>query len=271
VSSSTLPAVQASRINWVRSTVIIGVHLAAISAFFIRPTLKDLILGLVFYILTGLGVTMGFHRLLAHRSFQCPTWFKRFLVIFGTASLQGGPIWWVGVHRRHHQACDTANDPHSPVRGFLFSHFGWMLRGGTNSERINARDLFSDRVIGWLDRGINPLVPWAVTGVICFAIGGWSAVVWGTLVRTVLLWHATWAVNSVCHVSGARPHDTNEKSGNVWWVALTTFGEGWHNNHHAHPQAAIHNERWWEFDPSAILLKIFERFGLVWDARRSRA
>lgn len=255
------------RLNWVNITVFSLLHLAAFAAFFVRPTWTSLALFVIFYLLTGFGITIGFHRLLAHRGFECSKFLVRLWAFLGTAALQGGPVWWVGLHRKHHAASDRDEDPHSPKDSFFYGHMGWMLvRSSLSRHRILARDLASDRFVNWLDRGMggfSPLLPWLLTMVICFAVDGWAGVIWGGVLRTLWVWHATWCVNSVCHRWGSRPHDTRENSGNVWWVGLWALGEGWHNNHHAHPKAAIHNYHWWEIDPSAYLILGMEKIGLV--------
>jgi stearoyl-CoA desaturase (Delta-9 desaturase) len=247
----------------VRITLIL-MHAALISVFIFPPTLTDIILFLSFYLATGLGVTIGFHRLLAHRGFECSRYLKWLGAFWGTAALQGGPIWWVSVHRKHHQVSDGEGDPHSPVNDFWYGHIGWMFqRSGLPQYPALAHDLSQDKFLAWLDRGVNSGIPWFLTLVVCFCIGGVSGVVWGAVVRTLFVWHATWSVNSICHKWGSRPHPTQENSGNVWWVGLWALGEGWHNNHHACPRAAIHGFHWWEIDLSGYVIRLLEKLGLV--------
>jgi stearoyl-CoA desaturase (delta-9 desaturase) len=257
--------------NWITISALTIIHLAGVSAFFFRPSLTDIALFFTFYLLTGFGITIGFHRLLSHRGFECSPWLTRLFAFLGTAALQGGPIWWSGLHRKHHAATDRDGDPHSPVLGtFFHSHMGWMLKRAKLSRHAAlARDLAEDPYIAWLDRGINAAAPWLLTVGVCYLVGGWTGVVWGGVVRTIWVWHATWCVNSVCHIWGRRPHPTRDKSGNVWWVGLWALGEGWHNNHHAHPRAAIHTHHWWEIDPSAYVLMALERVGLIRNVVRS--
>jgi stearoyl-CoA desaturase (delta-9 desaturase) len=256
--------------EWTRfseTTLHVGLvlmHVSALSAIFFPPNLTDITLFVAFYLATGFGVTIGFHRLLAHRAFECQrpiTWLLAFL---GTATLQGGPIWWVGVHRKHHQASDREGDPHSPASSFLHGHIGWVFTaGGLPRHEELSHDLTKDNFLVWLDESFHSGIPWLTTAVCCFLIGGVSGLVWGAVVRTVFVWHGTWCVNSVCHRWGSRPHKTQESSGNVWWVGIWSLGEGWHNNHHAHPRAAIHNYHWWEIDFSGYVLWMLERLGLV--------
>lgn len=247
----------------VRITVVL-MHLLALSAFFFPPKPIDLVLFLTFYLISGFGVTIGFHRLLAHRGFQCSYFLTGLLAFVGTAALQGGPVWWVGVHRKHHQVGDSEGDPHSPVDSFFHGHIGWMLAKGGLQEYPNlTRDLSANKFLAWLDRGPNSMFPWLITAVVCFVVGGISGVVWGAVLRTVFVWHATWCVNSVCHRWGRRPHDVRENSGNVWWVGLWALGEGWHNNHHAHPRAALHNYHWWQIDLSGYVLRLLEKLSLI--------
>lgn len=239
-------------------------HAGALSALFFRPNLTDIALFVGFYLATGFGITIGFHRLLTHRGFVCPRPLKWALAFLGTAALQGGPVWWVGVHRRHHQTSDTVDDPHSSLKGLWYGHMGWMFeKEGLPRCPEHSRDLAGDKFLLWLDRGLNSGLPWLSTAAVCYLVGGWSGLVWGAFVRTVFVWHATWCVNSVCHRWGSRPHQTREQSGNVWWVGLWALGEGWHNNHHAHPRAALHTQHWWEIDPSGYVIRLLEKLRLV--------
>ena len=198
---------------------------------------------------------------------------RRVLTWFGAAALQGGPARWVTIHRRHHQMADKQGDPHSPLMGFLHAHVGWILKKDAK-EGSDYRELVPD-VSGedpWLrvlDYKILFVLPWVLTAVFSYAIGGWRGVLWGTVVRTLALWHFTWSINSVCHVMGKRPNVTRDESRNVWWLGLLTLGEGWHNNHHARPAAACHGWRWYEVDISGYVIRFMARVGLVQNVIRA--
>jgi stearoyl-CoA desaturase (delta-9 desaturase) len=185
----------------------------------------------------------------------------------GCAALQGGPSWWVLIHRLHHQTVDREGDPHSPLAGFFHAHVGWIMRtsnlDSAEHKRLVADVSGDDPWMTVLDRGVLFTMPWVLTGVFCYAVAGWRGFLWGTVIRTLALWHFTWCVNSVCHVWGSRPNQTKDESGNVWWVGLLTLGEGWHNNHHARPAAAMHGWRWYEIDISGYVIRLMARLGLV--------
>lgn len=265
------------RWDWVSISFMGSIHLLAILAFFFRPRLVDIALFFGFYLLTGFGITIGFHRLLAHRSFECPTWMMRVWAFLGTAALEGGPIRWVGIHRKHHQATDKEDDPHSPlvsrykILGFIHSHFGWFCKQvGFVQNPAKPRDLLKDPFLLFLERGVNFFFPWLATVAICFALGGWKGVVWGGILRTIFVWHITWCVNSVCHIWGSRPIPTPDRSSNVWWVGILALGEGWHNYHHADPRAALHTHHWWEIDLSGYILRTMEKMHLIQKVARYR-
>jgi stearoyl-CoA desaturase (delta-9 desaturase) len=206
-------------------------------------------------------------RLLTHRGFVCPRWMRRLLALMGCAALQGGPAWWVSVHRRHHRAADRDGDPHSPLEGFFHGHVGWIMRRDER-DAADPRQLVPD-VSGddpWMrvmDRGRLFILPWLLSGFFCFALAGWRGVLWGTIIRTLVLWHVTWSVNSVCHRWGRRPNETRDESRNVWWVGLLSLGEGWHNNHHARPAAAVHGWRWYQIDVSGYVIRLMARLRLI--------
>ena len=239
------------------------------------------------FVFGSMGVNVGYHRLLTHRSFKCPTWLERTFVILGVCSLESGPGHWVAVHRKHHQHSDEEPDPHSPLVGFLWGHVGWLVvkspaTSGLFFHDKYARDVFADPFYAGLHRNLMWFWVWVAHASLFFPGGvliglsmGWSwpesawfggsLLVWGVLVRTVYVWHITWAVNSLSHLWGYRNYDTGEHSRNNWFVALLTNGEGWHNNHHAAPRAAAHGHRWWELDLTYLTLVLLRRLGLVWD------
>jgi stearoyl-CoA desaturase (Delta-9 desaturase) len=260
-------AAPAPRWNLTHMTVVIGVHVLSLPALWYWPRAVDVALFLGLYLVTCLGIGVGYHRLLTHRGFVCPRWLRRTLTWMGCASLQGGPTRWASTHRRHHRAADRDGDPHSPLEGFFHGHVGWLMRLGeqdTVDHRKLAPDVSGeDRWMRVLDRGFLFTLPWAMTGIFCFAVAGWRGVLWGTLVRTLALWHVTWCVNSICHRWGRRPNKTRDASGNVWWVGLLSLGEGWHNNHHAKPAAALHGWRWYEIDVSGYVIRLLARLRLA--------
>jgi stearoyl-CoA desaturase (Delta-9 desaturase) len=217
----------------------------------------DLTLFIVFYFLTGMGITAGFHRLLTHSSFETPAPVRATFLILGSMAGQGKPIDWASNHLKHHAFSDKEGDPHSPVEGLWHAHMGWFFSGEPADRERYGKKWENDRVIQFVDRTAEV---WLVLGlVIPFLIGGWSGFIWGGLVRFAFLNHATFAVNSICHAFGARPFDTKDESRNNWFIAFLTFGEGWHNNHHAFPAMAYHGMSWRQFDPTAVIIKL-----LVW-------
>ena len=240
-----------------------------------------------------LGLNMGFHRLLTHRGFSCPLWFEHTLAVLGTCSLEFSPPLWVAVHRRHHHHSDEDLDPHSPFHGFVWSHFGWLLRrsGDMKSKHLlerYAKDLMRDPLYAWLEgRKRWILVSFGIWGLLFAAGASWalatgasqaqavqlglSWLIWGGPLRTILVWHITWSVNSVAHVWGYQSYETRDNSRNNVLVGLWAAGEGWHNNHHADPSSARHGHHWWEFDFTFLLIRLFEACGLVWDVKRPRS
>jgi stearoyl-CoA desaturase (delta-9 desaturase) len=270
--------VQWRDLNW---PVIIGIamlHVLALGAFV--PQLFSwsglALMAALMWISGGLGVTLCFHRLLTHRSFRTPRWLEYLLTVFGCLAWQGGPVQWVGVHRLHHKHADSDHDPHSPGHGFTWSHITWTLH--RRIEGISgpdaARDLMRDRGLRIINR-LYLLPQLLLVGVLLglgWLIGGpWlgaSWVVWGVALRTVLVYHGTWFVNSASHTWGYQNYrDTGEKSTNLWWVALLSFGEGWHNNHHAHPRSAAHGLRWFELDPTWWTIRLMSLLGLARDIK----
>ena len=229
----------------------------------------------VLYWMTVLGVTLGLHRLVAHRSFETPKWLERVLVLMGTLACQSGPIEWVGLHRHHHRYSDQANDHHDAGRGLWWAHSAWMLHpipALTHVERLTG-DLRKDPLYRWLDRWflllqlpLGAALYWygntaGVHG------GGLGLVLWAIPLRLVLVYHVTWLVNSATHAFGYRNFDSPDLSRNCWWVALLSFGEGWHNNHHAHQHSARHGLRWFELDITWLHISLLRKLG--W-ARRIR-
>jgi stearoyl-CoA desaturase (delta-9 desaturase) len=244
----------------------------------------DLVALAVTYVLTGLGITVGFHRLLTHRSFKTSPALRALFAALGSAAVEGPVIEWVANHRKHHQFSDEPGDPHSPhvdhasgwrgaFGGLFHAHVGWILGGDAlANEQRYAKDLLADPVVRFVDR---TFVLWVALGLafpfgLGYALtgslaGALTALLWGGAVRMFLLHHATFSINSLCHFFGRRSYVTGDQSRNLLWLALPTLGEAWHNNHHAFPTSARHGLRWWQLDPSAWLIAGLERAGLVWD------
>jgi stearoyl-CoA desaturase (delta-9 desaturase) len=216
---------------------------------------------------------MGYHRLLTHRGYKTPKWLEYFLTVCGTLALEGGPIGWVGTHRVHHQNTDKDGDPHSPQDGGLWAHMGWIMTG--NAVQSSSKellpfvpDLRKNKFYVWISKW--HWVPLTVLGLMVFAIGGWSCLLWGIFLRTVVGLHCTWLVNSATHMWGSRRFLTSDTSTNNFVVAMLTFGEGWHNNHHAEPQAARHGRAWYEFDLNWYGIKTLKALYLAWDVKLPR-
>ncbi|WP_129670284.1 acyl-CoA desaturase [Candidatus Chloroploca sp. Khr17] len=225
----------------------------------------DLTLMLVLYIISGLGITVGFHRLLTHKSFETTWWMKRLMLISGSMALEGDPITWASTHIQHHAHSDGEDDPHSPLEGLWHAHVGWMFNHKHKVD-VYGTWLKKDPDVVWVAK---TWVLWVAVGLIIpTLIAGWSGLLWGGLVRIFLTHHITWSVNSICHTFGRRDYQTRDASRNNFLVGLLAFGEGWHNNHHAFPRSAFHGLRWWQIDFSAYLIRGLERVGLVWNVVR---
>jgi stearoyl-CoA desaturase (delta-9 desaturase) len=225
---------------------------------------------LFWWLIGSVGIGLGYHRQLTHRGFQSSDWVKHLLATCGAMALQGSPNDWVTTHRLHHQFCETEQDPHSPRFGFFFSHIGWVLRGtsqdnGPEIEKKYIPDLLKDKFLVKLSK--YWYLPTIAAGIILGLIGGWSMVLWGIFLPVTLNWHFTWFVNSVTHVWGTRRFEVADDSTNNWWVALLAWGEGWHNNHHAHPVSARHGLTWYELDINWIQISILKKLGLVWNVK----
>lgn len=258
------------RMNWPTIVVFSLLHVGALAALFMFSW-RNLAVGLfLHWMCVELGISMGYHRLHTHRSYKVPLWIEYFFAVCGALTFEGGPIFWVAMHRVHHQHSDQPGDPHSPRDGAFWAHVGWILVGEAkhNNTRMLSKyapDLAKHRFYLWLND--YHWVPVAVLGAILYAIGGVSMMMWGVCLRITVGLHATWLVNSATHMWGSRRFVTRDDSRNNWWVALLTFGEGWHNNHHAHPTSARHGLAWYEFDPSWILVSGLKALGLAKDVR----
>lgn len=221
----------------------------------------------LYWITGGIGITLGFHRLVSHRSFQTPKWLEYCLIFCGTLACQGGPIDWIGLHRIHHKYSDTAPDPHDSNRGFWWSHMGWMLYQLPANDDIPryTQDIKDDPFYKFCQNYF--ILIQVALGLLLYAFGGWPYVIWGIFVRLVVVFHCTWFVNSATHKFGYQRYESHDNSRNCWWVALLTFGEGWHNNHHAYQFSARHGLAWWEIDTTWITICLLQWLGLARDIK----
>jgi stearoyl-CoA desaturase (delta-9 desaturase) len=250
---------------------------------------SDLTVFAIVYVGTGLGITVGFHRLFTHRSFKTKPWLRGVFAALGSAAIEGPVISWVADHRKHHAFSDEEGDPHSPhvghgggwrgaLKGFFHAHVGWLfIHTQRGSKPRFAPDLLEDPVVRFVDR---TFLLWAVVGLaVPFGLGvaiggtivaGLTGLLWGGAVRVFVLHHVTYSINSLCHMFGRRTFDTEDESRNLAWLAPLSFGEAWHNNHHAFPTSAVHGLRRWQIDPGALIISGLERAGLAWDVVRIR-
>jgi stearoyl-CoA desaturase (delta-9 desaturase) len=261
-----------SRLNWITIGALVLFHAGAVAALFLFTWQALCVFLALLWISGGWGIGMGYHRLLTHRGYQTPRWLEYFLTVCGALALQGGPLFWVATHRRHHQNSDKSGDPHSPRDGWWWSHAGWLMRGDPMQDAALARyipDLQRDRFHRWLERWhVFPLAVLAVVLGIWGAVRGGaflaaSLISWGIFLRTTVELHGTWLVNSAAHTWGSRRFQTNDDSTNNWWVALLTFGEGWHNNHHAQPRSVRHGLAWYELDVNWLCIRALHWAGLA--------
>ena len=268
---------QATSVNWITTIAMGAFHVGAIAAFFFFSWKNVAAFAIMYFLAINVGIGMAYHRLLTHRGYKTPKWVEYFVTTCGTMALEGGPIFWVATHRVHHQNSDHEGDPHTPQDGTWWSHAGWILSGrALHSETAllgrYAPDLTRDKVHVWLSKW--HWLPLTTAGVLQLIIGAALSpahpihgaigmVLWGTFLRVTLGLHATWLVNSATHLWGKRRFDTKDESRNNWWVALLTGGEGWHNNHHAHPVSARHGLAWYEFDINYYGIWLLEQVGLA--------
>lgn len=267
---------------WGTATFLVLLHVVAGYFAWIYCTWGALVAFAVLTVVTGMGVTLVYHRYLTHAGFQTYRWFENLLLFAGVLSGQGPPQVWVADHRKHHRYSDKPGDPHSPVQdGFLWAHIFWLM---VNRPEVGGMEAYFQKYTPdlekkWFVKQFNKTyLLWHAVLILLLAGIGWftggsygavAFVAWGFGVRMVFVYHSTWLVNSWSHMWGYRTHGTTDDSRNNWLVALLTFGEGWHNNHHAWPRRAFHGERWWELDPTYWVIWILERCRLVWDVQRT--
>lgn len=252
---------------WLRSGAFILMHVACLAVFLTGTNVLALSLCGACYLLQVVGVTAGYHRYFSHRAYKTSRAFQFVLAWLGCSAAQKGPLWWAAQHRHHHRTSDTPADLHSPITHSLWwSHIGWVLSPASDAmDEHTIKDLSRYPELRWLDR--YNWAPPLVLASLCFLAGGWSGLVWGFFVSSVLSHHATFLVNSACHLWGRRCYATPDASRNNWLVAVLTMGEGWHNNHHHYPSSANQGFRWWEIDGSYYLIRLLTCVGLVWDVR----
>jgi stearoyl-CoA desaturase (Delta-9 desaturase) len=248
---------------------------------------RDIVVFAILYLVTGLGVTVGFHRLFTHRSFATKPWMRGVFAAAGSMAIEGPVISWVADHRKHHAFADQPGDPHSPhvdhgvgwrgaLRGLVHAHMGWLfIHTQRGARKRYAPDLVADPVVSWVDR---TFVVWVLSGLgaafgLGWLIGGTltaalTGLLWGGAVRILVLHHVTFSINSLCHFFGRKRFDTGDESRNLAWLSFLSLGEAWHNNHHAFPTSAAHGLRWWELDLSSAVIRGLERVGLAWDVVR---
>jgi len=257
--------------NWLKASPFIGLHLACLAVLFTGVSVTALVLLGATYFIRMFGITAVYHRYFAHRSYKTSRVMQFLLACLGCSALQKGPLWWASHHRQHHRYSDTPDDPHSPhVTSFWWAHVGWIMSDDhTETPWKVIQDWARYPELRWLDR--NHWVPGILLAVGCFLIGGWTGLVWGFVVSTVLTYHATFAINSVSHLVGRRRYATSDDSRNNFLLALITLGEGWHNNHHHYQSSANQGFFWWEIDISYMIIRLLGLFGLVWDIRRPGA
>lgn len=274
----------ARKLDWQATLGLVVIHLLALAAAIpgIAGSLfswSGLNIAIFLAWLSGwIGVTLCFHRLLTHRSFETPKWFEYFLTICGTLSWQGGPVIWVATHRKHHAHSDEEDDPHSPIHGLSWAHVFWTTHKQKDADKLKdfAKDLLRDPWMIFINRlfWVPQVVVFLSLLFFGYFLGGvelaLSWIVWGVGVRTTFIYHLTWAVNSACHTWGYRNFQTEDLSTNFWPLGALTGGEAFHNNHHADPRSARHGMLWWEFDPTWLTIKFLSFVGLAWDIKLPR-
>jgi stearoyl-CoA desaturase (delta-9 desaturase) len=256
------------KIQWHTIIAVTIFHVFAVMALFTFSWTNLAAAVIVWWIAGSWGIGLGYHRLLTHKGFKTSKWFEHFLTICATLAVQSGPLSWVTTHRMHHAYTDTDKDPHSPKNGIIWSHIGWIFKGDAQLHPMEVHERYSPDLVKDRFNIVADKYYWVtsvIVGIILMAIGGWTMVLWGIFFRTVFGWHATWLVNSATHIWGSRRFETRDTSTNNALVAAVTFGEGWHNNHHAYPRSAKHGFVAYEIDVNWLQIRALEKVGLVTD------
>ena len=266
INKGVTPITKARQLNWITIIFLAIFHAGALAAPFFFEWKSLAVMVLLYWITIGWGIGMGYHRLHTHRSYVVPKWLEYLFALCGTLTLEGGPIFWVATHRIHHQKSDQEGDPHTRRDGKWWSHIGWIIFGDSKHNKTDelARytpDLAKDPFYRWLNTW--HFLPVAVSSILIGVLGGWSMFLWAVCMRIVLGLHSTWLVNSATHLWGPRRFDIRDDSRNSWWVAILTFGEGWHNNHHAHPNSARHGLAWYEVDMTWMQIRFLQMIGIA--------
>jgi stearoyl-CoA desaturase (delta-9 desaturase) len=256
-----------------RVLLVVGVLVPIVATFYAMWRLpsewvgpREIGLFFALYFATGLGTTVGYHRLLTHRSFETTPSVRFVFLALGAMALQGRPINWAAFHLAHHAHSDEEGDPHSPLDGFFHAHVGWILAAPPADRERYCKRLMQDRLVVFVDRTTEL---WVALGLIVpYAVAGWTGLLWAGFVRIAITNHVTFAVNSVCHHFGSRPFATGDESRNNWIVGVLAFGEGWHNNHHAFPSMAFHGMSLRQPDLTAWVIRLLVRLRLAWAVRQ---
>jgi stearoyl-CoA desaturase (delta-9 desaturase) len=274
-SMDTIPARGDADGLWGRTdllprTVYWGIHASCLLAFWTGVSGLDLALFATTLFIRMWGITAGYHRYFAHKTYRTSRGFQFLLAFLGCSATQKGPLWWAGHHRRHHRHSDQAGDLHSPRDGFWYSHQGWIFDHRWDATPVDSiPDFARYPELVWLNRW--HIMPPVLLAAACWAIGGFSGLLWGFAISTTVLWHATYSINSLAHRWGSRRYETGDDSRNNLLLALLTLGEGWHNNHHHYMASTRQGFFWWEIDVAYYVLKGLERLGLVWELREPPA
>ncbi len=259
--------VNGEKIDWLRCLPYFITHIACLGVFFVGISTTAVVVCLTAYALRVFALTGFYHRYFSHKAFKTSRFIQFCFAFIGTAAAQRGPLWWAAHHRDHHKYSDQPEDKHSPYQvGFWMSHTGWFLQNKNfKTNTANIKDFLKFPELVFINR--FDVIPPLVYGTLLYIFGGWQLLIWGYFISTVMVYHVTFAINSLTHLLGNRTFVTTDMSRNNWWLALLTFGEGWHNNHHYWPSSARQGFKWYQIDISFMILKFMEKLGLVWDLR----